>query len=69
MHKLNLQRTLFLPIPTRSQSLPPKPPPVTQTPDTSTPPRTTLINPLLDIPHTLPPVDLPPPQQESLETY
>ena len=69
MHKPNLQRTLFSPIPPRSQSLPPKPPPVTQTPDTSTPPRTTLINPLLDIPNTLPPVDLPPPQQESLETY
>ena len=69
MHKPNLQRTLFSPIPPRSQSLPPKPPPVTQTPDTSTPPRTILINPLLDIPNTLPPVDLPPPQQESLETY
>ena len=69
MHKPNLQRTLFSPIPPRSQTLPPKPPPVTQTPDTSTPPCTTLINPLLDIPHTLPPVNLPPPQQESLESY
>ena len=69
MHKPNLQRTLFSPIPPRSQSLPPKPPPAPLSPDTSTPPRTTLINPLLDIPHTLPPVDLPPPQQESLETY
>ena len=69
MHKLNLQRTLFLPIPPRSQSLPPEPPPAPQTPDTSTQPHTTLINPLLDIPHTLPPVALIPPQQESLETY
>ena len=69
MHKPNLQRTLFSPIPPRSQSLPPKPPPIIQTPETSTPPRTTLINPLLDIPNTLPPVDLLPPQQESLETY
>ena len=69
MHKPNLQRTLFSPIPPRSQSLLPKPPPAPQTPDTSTPPCTTLNNPLLDIPHTLPPVDLPPPQQESLETY
>ena len=50
MHKPNLQRTLFSPIPPRSQSLPPKPPPVIQTLETSTPPRTTLINPLLNIP-------------------
>ena len=69
MHKPNLQRTLFLPIPPRSQSLPPKPPPAPLSPDTSTPPHMTLINPLLDIPHILPPVDLPPLQQESLETY
>ena len=33
------------------------------------PPRSTLVNPFLDIPHTLPPVDLPPPQEQSLETY
>ena len=32
-------------------------------------PCTTLINPHLDIPQTLPPVELPPPQQESLETF
>ena len=64
MHKPKYQRTLFLPIPPRSQSLPPAP----LSPDTSTPPCMTLINPLLDIPHTLPLVDLPPPQQESLET-
>ena len=32
-------------------------------------PRTTLINPRLDIPQTLPPVELPPLQQESLETF
>ena len=32
-------------------------------------PRTTLINPRLDIPQTLPPVELPSPQQESLETF
>ena len=57
IHKPNLQRTLFSPIPPRSQSLLPKPPPAPQTPDTSTPPCTTLINPLLDIPHTLPLVD------------
>ena len=35
----------------------------------STPLRTTLINPFLEIPQTLPPVELPPPQQETLETY
>ena len=35
----------------------------------STPLCTTLINPFLEIPQTLPPVELPPPQQETLETY
>ena len=35
----------------------------------TTPARTTLIDPLLEIPQTLPPVELPPPQQESLETF
>lgn len=66
MHRSNIQRSLFPPTPPRSQSLPPRP---AMSTEDSTPVRTTLINPLLEIPQTLPPVDLPPPQQESLETF
>ena len=67
--------------PLSSLPLSPRPSPTAATSHTSThrkrssrtlssdAPCATLINPALNIPHTLPPVEIPPPQQESLETY
>ena len=58
--------TMRLPLPTPILQKPPKHqlnPPILPTD------KITLVNPHIDIPQTLPPVEVPPPQTESIETY